>query len=65
MSGSLGSIRHRARIAAMQALFEADITDHDLDHVIEHRLAEEELPPDATTFFLPDGPWCVGQSRAA
>ncbi len=51
MSSSLGSIRHRARIAAMQALFEADLTDHDLDHVIEHRLAEEELPPDGTTFF--------------
>ncbi len=46
-----GSIRHRARIAAMQALFEADITDHDLDQVIEHRLAEEELPPEAAGFF--------------
>ena len=51
MAGSLGSIRHRARIAAMQALFEADITDHDLDQVIEHRLAEEELPPDGAAFF--------------
>ena len=45
------SVRHRARIAAMQALYEADLTDHPLDHVIEHRLAEEELPADAARFF--------------
>lgn len=43
--------RHRARIAAMQSLFEADITDHNLDQVIEHRLQEEDLPPDAAKFF--------------
>ena len=35
----------------MQALFEADITDHGLDQVIEHRLDEEDLPVDAATFF--------------
>ena len=44
------SVRHRARIAAMQALYEADITDHDLEQVLEHRLAEEDLPEDATNF---------------
>ena len=44
------SVRHRARIAAMQALYEADITDHDLEQVLEHRLAEEELPKDAANF---------------
>ena len=35
----------------MQALFEADISGHDLDDVIKHRLAEEELPPDGADFF--------------
>lgn len=46
-----GSVRHRARVAALQALYEADLTDHDLQQVIEHRLAEEELPADAVKFF--------------
>ena len=44
------SVRHRARIAAMQALYEADITDHELEQVLEHRLQEEELPKDAASF---------------
>ena len=46
-----GSVRHRARIAAMQALYEVDISGHGLEHVIEHRLAAEELPADAAAFF--------------
>ena len=45
------NVRHRARIAAMQSLFEADLTDHSLEHVIEHRRQEEDLPPDAAKFF--------------
>jgi N utilization substance protein B len=35
----------------MQALYEVDITDHNLEAVIEHRLADEELPGDAAQFF--------------
>ncbi len=46
-----GSVRHRARIAAMQALYEVDLTDHKLEQVIEHRLAAEELPAEAADFF--------------
>src|SRR3712207_2350825 len=45
-----GSVRHRARIAAMQALYEADITDHPLEQVLRHRLADEGLPADASRF---------------
>jgi N utilization substance protein B len=45
------SIRHRARIAALQALYEADLTDHGLDHVLEQRRAEEDLPAEAADFF--------------
>lgn len=47
----VSNIRHRARIAALQALFEADLTDHQLDQVIEGRLREEDLPPDGADFF--------------
>ncbi len=43
--------RHRARIAAMQALYEADITGHDIDQVITQRAGDEMLPPDAAEFF--------------
>lgn len=45
------NIRHRARIAALQALYEADLTEHGLDHVLEQRRAEEELPTEASDFF--------------
>jgi N utilization substance protein B len=44
-------VRHRARIAALQALYEADITGHPLEQVIEHRLQEEDLPKEAASFF--------------
>ncbi len=46
-----GSLRHRARVAAMQALYEIDITDHQLDQVIDHRRVEEQLPPEGADFF--------------
>ena len=46
-----GNIRHRVRIAAMQALYEVDITAHTLEHVIEQRLIAEELPSDMANFF--------------
>jgi N utilization substance protein B len=45
------NVRHRARIAALQALYEADLTDHGLDHVLEQRRSAEELPPEAADFF--------------
>ncbi|GIV98336.1 MAG: N utilization substance protein B [Herpetosiphonaceae bacterium] len=53
------NIRHRARIAALQALFELDATDHDLDAVMKRRLEEEQLPSDASEFFrqLVVGAW--------
>jgi N utilization substance protein B len=37
-------VRHRARIAALQALFEVDCARHVPAQVIEWRLAEAELP---------------------
>jgi len=54
-----GNIRHRARIAAMQALYEADLTDHVIGDVITYRLADEDLPPDGQTFFrgMVQGVW--------
>ena len=45
------NVRHRARIAALQALYEADIAGHPLEQVIEHRLQEEDLPKEAASFF--------------
>lgn len=45
------NVRHRTRIAALQALYEADLTDHGLDHVLEQRRAEEALPAEAADFF--------------
>src|SRR5215210_2781245 len=43
--------RHQARISAMKALFEADITERSLEQVIEYRLSEDALPPEAARFF--------------
>lgn len=45
------NLRHRARIAAMQALYEADITGHDIEQIIAQRISDELLAPDAATFF--------------
>ncbi|HEX6291130.1 MAG TPA: transcription antitermination factor NusB [Herpetosiphonaceae bacterium] len=46
----MANVRHRARIAAMQVLFELDITDHPLDQVLQRRLDDEALPGDAAEF---------------
>ncbi len=46
----MANVRHRARIAAMQVLYEVDITDHPLESVVERRLDDEALPADATEF---------------
>jgi len=35
----------------LQALFEVDLAEHDLDQVIEQRLEEEALPMEAARFF--------------
>lgn len=32
------NFRHQARIAALQALFEADVTDHAIDQVLQYRI---------------------------
>ena len=37
-------VRHRARIAALQALYEIDITNHDPELVLQQRLAYKPLP---------------------
>jgi N utilization substance protein B len=37
-------VRHRARIVALQALFEVDIAHHDPDAVLQQRLADRPLP---------------------
>ena len=47
----MASLRHRVRIAALQALFEADATDHLLDQVIDRLVEDEQLPPDGARFF--------------
>jgi transcription antitermination protein NusB len=47
-----GRERHRARIAAMQALYEADVMEHPADQIIDQRLNEEDLlAPDLREFF--------------
>jgi len=47
----VASLRHRVRIAALQILFEVDLTDHALDMVLERRLQEELLPSDGKRFL--------------
>jgi N utilization substance protein B len=43
-------VRHRARIAALQALYEVDCTGHHANAVIERRLEEAELPESGEQF---------------
>ena len=43
-------VRHRARIAALQALFEIDCTAHDPLVVVERRLDEAALPEPGVKF---------------
>ncbi len=44
--------RHRARITALQCLYEIDLTGHDPLTALEQRLAEDPLPADAQEFSL-------------
>ncbi len=46
----MASLRHRVRIAALQTLFEVDLTDHPVDRVVE-RHQEEDLPGDGRSFL--------------
>lgn len=46
----MANVRHRARIAAMQVLFELDVTDHELEPTLQRRLDDESLPQDAAEF---------------
>lgn len=57
------NFRHQARIAALQALFEADVTDHQIEHVLNYRVnnqsppgetAEGEEPEEVLTTTLRD-----------
>lgn len=43
-------VRHRARIAALQALFEADCSTHNPTVVIERRLEDSALPDSGARF---------------
>jgi N utilization substance protein B len=43
-------VRHRARILALQALYEIDCADHDSAVVLDHLLAGDRLPEDAASF---------------
>ncbi len=43
-------VRRRARIVALQALYEIDTTSHPPGVVLDHRLAEESLPPEGESF---------------
>ena len=43
-------IRSRSRMVALQALFEVDCVGHDPQVVLEHRLAESDLPPNGRAF---------------
>ncbi len=44
-------LRHRARIAALQILFEVDTIDHALDEVLERRLEEEGFAAESAHFL--------------
>lgn len=42
--------RHEARIIALKALFEVDLTGHPVEEVIERQLEANELPPEQEVF---------------
>jgi N utilization substance protein B len=43
-------LRRRARIVAVQALFEVDVANHDPQQVLTARIAEDQLPASGATF---------------
>ena len=46
----MANVRHRARIVAMQVLYELDVTDHVLEPTLQRRLDDESLPTEAAEF---------------
>jgi N utilization substance protein B len=44
-------VRRQARLSALQALYELDLTKHPASEVIAHRLEDQPLPPDGETFL--------------
>lgn len=44
-------LRHRVRVAALQILFEVDLTDHSLADVLERRVQEEAFSAEARGFL--------------
>lgn len=55
----MSGLRHRARIVALQIIFEVDATDHPLDVVLERQIQEEPWTPEAAQFlrYLVTGVW--------
>ena len=49
---SPGVLRHKGRILALQALFEADIAGHHPDNVLERSLVAEEPAPESADYAL-------------
>lgn len=47
----MANVRHQARIAAMQALYELDLAEHPMDHTIQRRLDDQPLPSEASKFM--------------
>lgn len=43
-------VRRRARVTALQALFEIDSVSHDPEMVLQRRLEEKSLPPSGSEF---------------
>jgi N utilization substance protein B len=46
----MASVRRRARIAALQALYEIDCTKHKVETALAHLKGEETLPQEALSF---------------
>ena len=46
----MAGIRRKARIAALQALYELDCTEHKAENVLARILEEKKLPPEAFEF---------------
>lgn len=46
----MGSMRHQARILALQALYEWDMTKHSTDAALDRLLAEKQMPPETMAF---------------
>jgi transcription antitermination protein NusB len=46
----MATMRHRARIAALRALYELDCTKHKAEEVLAHSAAEEKLPEQGASF---------------